>query len=145
MILGMGQISIAFKLLPFPAATGAPREVVSDTVPVISSAKAKAREARRYTHVLSTLIAKNNKDPGAFYGIPEEAKGKVPGQERMIAEMVEAMQDESEVLDFADTKPFKDHWRQMKYPDFHGLAITLFVWDSFLFAPYITTRPSTKA
>lgn len=121
----MGQLGVAYKLIPLPAPE-VPREVAPEPAPVASSSKTKTRQSRRFTHVLNSIITKNFKDPGD-YGIPEEVKNKVPGRDGMIAEMVAAMKDESAILDFPDTKPYKDHWRMMKEPEFLALANNLFV------------------
>lgn len=123
-MLGMGQLASAWQLIP------APVEISLEDTPeigsVASSSKSKPREARRFTHVLSNIIAKNFRVEGP-HGVPEEARANVPDEDGMIVEMVMAMADKSEVLDFADTKPYKDHWQNMREPDFRRLAKTLIV------------------
>lgn len=127
--MGMGQLSNAFNLLggnPPPACVSdVSQEVAARGT---SSGKGKVRVTPRYVHVLGQMNAKNKnpQDPGP-YGIPEEAKDKVPSPEDMVLSLIEAMEQETEVLDFHDTKPYKDHWRAMKRPDFQELASTLFV------------------
>lgn len=129
LILGMGQLAFAWQLIPTPAEISP--EDAPEIVSVTSSNKAKAKEARRFTHVLSNIIAKNFRVEGP-HGVPAEARRNVPDEDGMIAEMVAAMGDRSEILDFADTKPFKDHWQNMGESDFRRLAKTLIVRSLFL-------------
>lgn len=124
LVLGIGQLAVAWELIPTPVE--ASPEDSPQVVSVTSSSKGKTREARRFTHVLSNLIAKNFKGPGP-HGIPKEAVKDVKGEDVMVAEMIAAMADKSEILDFADTKPYKDHWKNMHKPEFRRLARTLFV------------------
>lgn len=119
----MGQLAFAWQLIPTPPEIS-PED--PEIVSVTPSGKAKTKEARRFTHVLSNIIAKNFRVEGP-HGVPVEARRNVPDEDGMISEMIKAMADRTEILDFADTKPFKDHWQNMREPDFRRLAKTLIV------------------
>lgn len=120
----MRQLAFAWQLTP--ASVDLSLDDSPEIVSVASSSRAKPKEARRFTHVLSNIIANNFRVEGP-HGVPIEARGNVPEEDVMITEMITAMADKSEVLDFADTKPFKDHWENMREPDFRRLAKTLIV------------------
>ncbi|KAH8152830.1 uncharacterized protein LAJ45_03056 [Morchella importuna] len=111
-VMGMGQLAGCFDMSSGGLVEQNPEK----------SSKGK-KEIRRYNHVLAKIVAATTDpaNPGPW-DIPKQARGKVPDAEGMTLEMFVAMKNNTDVLDYFDTKPYRDHWHSMTDKDFWHLS-----------------------